>query len=82
MSVKTMPADTMLVHADGKWTLTFGRYQMVVKACACDLIPCTCRRKLVRSWARAGSHEQTHCHRGHAEHMAVLFRRAVRGTRR
>lgn len=77
-----IPQDVNLIHDGRTWTLTFGRYRAVVKACACDLIVCTCRRRLVKGWTRSGSHERTHCHHGHSDHVAILLRRAVRGGRR
>lgn len=75
------PQDVALEHDGRRWTLTFGRYRMVVRACACDLPPCTCRRGPSRTWDRPGSHERNACHAGHPEHIAVLFRRAVRTVR-
>jgi len=76
-----IPQDVSLTHNGETWTLSFGRYRAVIKACGCDLPPCTCKRRPARSWSRPGSHERTHCHSGHAEHLAVLFRRAVRGVK-
>lgn len=76
-----IPQDVALVHDGATWTLTFGRYRAVVRACACDLPVCTCRRTRAR-WDRRANHQHTHCHSGHAEHVAVLFRRAVRGVKR
>ena len=67
---------------DGKvWHLAYGRYRGHFPACACDRPLCTCKRRLARN-RRSNSHEFTHCHAGHAEHMAVLFRRIVRGLKR
>lgn len=79
--MKKLPQDVSLIHADGWWTLTFGRYRLQVRACECDLIVCTCRRRSASApWGR--THHNTRCHAGHAEHMAVTFRRAVRGVKR
>lgn len=78
---KKIPEDVQLIHGGGEWKLSFGTYHLTMPACECELIPCTCCRRLVKGWTRAGSHERTHCHRGHAEHMAIILRRAVRGGR-
>lgn len=67
-----------LVHADGWWTLKFGRYGLYIQACTCDLPPCTCKRRPAMTWYRSDSHERTHCHRGHPEHIAVILRKALR----
>jgi hypothetical protein len=76
-----IPQDVKLIHAEGTWTLSFGRYRAVVKACECDLPTCTCKRGRAR-WNSRTNHEYTYCHSGHAEHVAILLRRAVRGTKR
>jgi hypothetical protein len=75
------PSDVSLVHDGRRWMLTFGAYRLVVRACSCDLPPCTCKRAPAQTWARPESHERRHCHAGHPEHVAILFRRAVRTVR-
>lgn len=83
-----MPAGVQLAY-DGKlWTLTVGRYRLVVPACRCRRPPCTCRRTIPRNWTVRGVHGVRYCHRGHAEHIAQLAAalsppqpRPPRGTR-
>lgn len=75
-----IPGDVSLIHDGETWKLSFGRYRAVVKACACDLPACTCKRRPALDQWR-GTHHRTHCHAGHAQHLAVLFRRAVRGVK-
>lgn len=75
-----LPQDVSLIHTGDTWVLSFGRYRATVPVCRCDLTPCTCKRGRAR-WDRRTNHERTHCHQGHEEHVAVLFRRAVRGVK-
>jgi hypothetical protein len=70
-------ADLTLVEADGWWSLSFGRYSLRMRSCRCDLAICTCRRRRAADqWY--GTHHQRHCHSGHAEHVAIVLRKAIR----
>lgn len=82
MTTKTERESAQLTHDGETWELRVGRYRASWPVCTCELTVCTCNRPPVRTWARAGSHERTHCHRGHAEHMAVKLRQILFGRTR
>jgi hypothetical protein len=77
MTRKRYPSDVQLAYDGRRWVLTFGAYRIEIRACHCSLPPCLCRRPPARRWARPDSHARNNCHLGHAEHVAVLFRKAV-----
>lgn len=81
MPRRIAPADVALVHDGERWTLSFGRYQLQVRACNCDRPICMCKRGRAR-WDRRTNHEYTNCHAGHPEHMALLYRRAIGTVRK
>jgi hypothetical protein len=77
---RKLPEDIELRHDGKRWHLSFGNYRAHFAVCACDLPVCTCKRQRAR-WDRGHNHEHTHCHAGHAEHVAILFRKIVRGVK-
>lgn len=81
-AVKIWPTGFVLELVGDEWFVSFGRYQGRMRACRCDLPPCTCKRQPARTWARPGSHERTHCHAGHVEHVAKWITGIRKATKR